>query len=71
MSESTSDEPQEINQDRPGKPPVDPDVQSDPAADASDQGDWSGEGGATPSGAATDTAADDRPVNDADEEDGE
>ncbi|GAB3553491.1 hypothetical protein GCM10027404_26080 [Arthrobacter tumbae] len=71
MSESTSDEPQEINEDLPGAPPVDPDVQSDPAADASNQGDWTGEGGATPSGAATEAADDDRPANEEDGQGGE
>jgi hypothetical protein len=71
MSESTSDEPQEINEDLPGKPSTEPDVQSDPANDASNQGDWTGEGGATPSGAATDAADDDRPVNDEDEQRGD
>ncbi|MFP5368170.1 MAG: hypothetical protein ACLGIS_15265 [Actinomycetes bacterium] len=70
MSESTSDEPQEIREDLPGKPPVDPDVQSDPANDASNQGDWTGEGGATPSGAATD-AEDTGPVNEEDEQRGQ
>lgn len=70
MSQSTSDEPQEINEDLPGKPATDPGVQSDPAHDASESSDWTGEGGATPSGAATDAADDDRPVNEEDDQDG-
>lgn len=39
-------------------PKVDPDVVSDPAKDDSQDGDWSGEGGATPSGAATNSGPD-------------
>lgn len=53
MTESTSDKPQKVPTDKPGAPDIAPDVQSDPARDASDQGDWTGEGGATTTGAAT------------------
>ncbi len=56
MTESTRDEPEKIPADD-SSPAVEPDVQSDPARDVSEDTDWSTEGGATPSGAATETGA--------------
>lgn len=41
-----------------------PDVQSDPARDAAEGGDWTGEGGATLEGAATNTDPENHPVQD-------
>jgi hypothetical protein len=38
------------------------DVQSDPARDATEGGDWTDEGGATPEGAATNTDTEHHPV---------
>ncbi len=63
MSENTSAEPQKIPNDDKETPAVEPDVQSDPARDVSEDSDWSTEGGATPSGPATDTGARDQQDN--------
>ncbi|GAA1343934.1 hypothetical protein [Arthrobacter roseus] len=60
MSENTSTEPQKIANDDDGTPAVEPDVQSDPAKDVSEDSDWSTEGGATPSGPAMETGARDQ-----------